>query len=323
MDYNEALNKVLPITLHSEGEEDGSMVETYCQEGIVDGKWVEARTEVKKTVADLIEEDGAVYAVVNGFKKLIKCPNVPSFRIGEDVHGLASHCFDSCTGLKQLEIPYTIDDNDIDKATEHLDPNIECKIYNWPYDALEEATKEITDGWTDDYGYIYSKDRKTLLRAARKKREYFIMEGCEKIARTAFLGCRFATVHVPYTCNLDKLEASEYPIFGNDRISGCVVQWHVPYAEQDSETDTLCTTDSEDDVVIKDYVRYSKSGKRLLSAIDGFDADYFEVPNGVETICDFAFSISEKPLVISIPSTVKVIGDYIFGKGDGRIIIRH
>ena len=322
MEYNQALNKVLTIILHSEGEDDGFLVETYCQEGIVDGKWVEAHVEIKKTVSDLIEEGDAVYAVINGFKKLIKCPNMPYFRIGEDVHSLASNGFEGCTELKQLDIPYTIDDNNIEQATEHLDPNVECKIWNWPYNALEDATKEITDGWTDEYGYIYSHDRKTLLRASRRKREYFILEGCEKIERTAFLGCRFETVHVPYTCNLDKVDASEYPIFGNDRISGCVVQWHVPYADQDCETDALCTRDKEDDIVVKDFVRYSKSGKRLLSAVVGFDKDYYEVPDGVETICDFAFSISEKPLILSIPSTVKVIGDYIFGIGDGRIIIR-
>jgi hypothetical protein len=48
----------------------------------------------------------------------------------------------------------------------------------------------------------------------------------------------------------------------------------------------------------------------------------YEVPDGVLTICDGAFMFCKDYLVLSLPWSIKVIGDYVFGKEGGRMVIR-
>ena len=43
--------------------------------------------------------------------------------------------------------------------------------------------------------------------------------------------------------------------------------------------------------------------------------------DGVETICDMAFSMCLKPLTLVIPPSVKVIGRDLFGSEGGRIVL--
>ena len=62
--------------------------------------------------------------------------------------------------------------------------------------------------------------------------------------------------------------------------------------------------------------------KRLLFAKIEFDESEYVVPNGVETICSHAFSIHTDYLVLSVPRSIKVIGDSIFGEEGGKIVIR-
>jgi len=63
--------------------------------------------------------------------------------------------------------------------------------------------------------------------------------------------------------------------------------------------------------------------KRLLSVAYGFDTDVYEVPYGVETICDMAFTSVEKPLLLVVPPTVKVIGSDLFRSDlGGRIVVK-
>ena len=74
---------------------------------------------------------------------------------------------------------------------------------------------------------------------------------------------------------------------------------------------------------------YSNDGKilmkcpNLISATkpDLIGKDYF-VPNGVLTICDGAFGGCQDYLELSVPRSIKVIGDYIFGEESGKIVIR-
>ena len=82
--------------------------------------------------------------------------------------------------------------------------------------------------------------------------------------------------------------------------------------------------DEEDDdpYVIDEYeVGYSEDRKKLLFCRFTFNETRYEVPDGVEEIEDGAFLACRHFLELSIPRSVKVIGDYIFGNG-GVIIIR-
>jgi hypothetical protein len=48
----------------------------------------------------------------------------------------------------------------------------------------------------------------------------------------------------------------------------------------------------------------------------------YVVPDGVLTICDGAFGSCNEYLVLSVPWSIEVIGDSIFGQEGGKIVIR-
>lgn len=70
-------------------------------------------------------------------------------------------------------------------------------------------------------------------------------------------------------------------------------------------------------------VVYANEGRRLIMATrpELIGKDYF-VPDGVLTICDGAFGFCRDYLALSVPWSIKVIGDYIFGVESGKIVIR-
>ena len=68
-------------------------------------------------------------------------------------------------------------------------------------------------------------------------------------------------------------------------------------------------------------VGYSEDGKILKFCHFTFNETRYEVPDGVEEILDFAFVACRHFLELSIPRSVRVIGDFIFGNG-GIITIR-
>ena len=94
----------------------------------------------------------------------------------------------------------------------------------------EQLEKEIAEGYVDEYGFVYSQDRKRLLKAAPKVKEYWIPEGVEKIDRLAFHHCVFEDLHLPSTCRMEEWPSEEYPVFGNERIQGCIWPWEEPYS---------------------------------------------------------------------------------------------
>ena len=80
---------------------------------------------------------------------------------------------------------------------------------------------------------------------------------------------------------------------------------------------------SDDEVYIDDKnVVYTMDRKRLLYARIGLEEAYYEVLDGTLTICDQAFIFHKGYLVLSVPASIKVIGDDIFGKNGGKIIVR-
>ena len=100
---------------------------------------------------------------------------------------------------------------------------------------------------------------------------------------------------------------------GTDTV-GAISFWDQPYVPE--ELDPNESWSDEEDVV------YTIDRKRLLYARKGFtDSEYF-VPEGTLTICDQAFLFHEGYLILSVPASIKVIGDDIFGKDGGKIIIR-
>lgn len=133
--------------------------------------------------------------------------------------------------------------------------------------------------------------------------------------------CTFEELHIPYTCNLEKLPIEEYPIFGSERVQGLIYPWDRPYAQEDEVDDSSYLTN---DVKFTDEhgVAYSQDKKRLLWSNKGFDEKEYHVPDGVGTICSYAFAFCSRFLTLSLPSSVSTIGHNLFGKEGGRILIR-
>ena len=83
-------------------------------------------------------------------------------------------------------------------------PEVESEPGPEPTTELEEvySTKvteeDIENGWRDEYGVVYSADRKRLLRAPEEIKEYSVLPGTKIIVNRAFSCCESLTsIHLP------------------------------------------------------------------------------------------------------------------------------
>lgn len=228
MNYKKMLEERMPVTFDSVGIEDGNEVERMWLADFVDGKWVEDYVTVRRTQYDIeTDEAGAIYAKIENGRMLVKAPNIKYYRIPEDVYRIADHAFKDCTELEEMDVPYLVDDYQIGKALKYSGHQFKVHLWNWAYDnkRSEQLEKEIAEGWTDEQGFVYSQDRKRLLKAPHKFKEYWIPEGVEKIDRLAFDHCLFEELHLPSTCKMEEWPVEEWPVWGNERVQGIVWPW--------------------------------------------------------------------------------------------------
>ena len=228
MNYKKMLEERMPVTFDSVGIEDGNEVERMWLADFVDGKWVEDYVTVRRTQYDIeTDEAGAIYAKIENGRMLVKAPNIKYYRIPEDVYRIADHAFKDCTELEEMDVPYLVDDYQIGKALKYSVHQFKVHLWNWAYDnkRSEQLEKEIAEGWTDGQGFVYSQNRKRLLKAPPKFKEYWIPEGVEKIDRLAFDHCLFEELHLPSTCKMEEWPVEEWPVWGNERVQGIVWPW--------------------------------------------------------------------------------------------------
>jgi len=182
---------------------------------------------------------------------------------------------------------------------------------------------EVTDGlWMDSYGFVYSADGRRLLKGASVKGAYWIPEGVEEIEQGALIGCRIGTLHVPWTAHVhehDQLVFSEDEE-ENEEMMPAVHFWLKEYANRDEET--WAFEDEGEYRVDECGVGYSLDGHRLLFSTQEFKDSEYTVPDGVVTICSMAFAICRHFVTLIIPRSVRLIGDFVFGPGGGKIIIK-
>ena len=233
LNYKEKLEKTMPVTFDSVDFEDGHEVERMWLADMVDGKWVEDYVVVRRDTYEIVTDaDGAVFALIENGRMLVNAPNVKHYRIPESVYRIADYAFRGCTEMTDIDVPYSVSMYEIEKALSHSHSKMHIHAWDWAYDNTrsEALEKEIAEGWTDEKGFVYSQDRKRLLKAANVG-IYKIPEGVERIDRLAFVHCIFEELHVPHTCNLEKLPIDECPVFGSERVQGCVYFWDKPYPE--------------------------------------------------------------------------------------------
>lgn len=228
LNYRQMLEDRMPVTFDSVGIEDGEEVERMWLGDIIDGKYVEDYVVIRRSQYDIeTDEAGAVYALIENGRMLVKAPNVKYYRIPEDVYRIEDYAFKECVKLKELDVPYMVDDYEIDKALKCASHQFKVHLWNWTYDNTrsEALEKEIAEGYVDEQGFVYSQDRKRLLKAASKVKEYWIPEGVEKIDRLAFDHCLFEELHLPSTCKMEEWPVEEWPVWGNERVQGIVWPW--------------------------------------------------------------------------------------------------
>ena len=143
---------------------------------------------------------------------------------------------------------------------------------------------------------------------------YSIKEGTLYISPMAARLCtQLQKLDIPAEMLFDNSSLREYP-------QGLKVKvWDTHYDGTPIEEEE----DLDDDMPIFDEheVGYSKDGKILTGCRHTFNDTHYEVPDGVEVIEDFAFLPCPHFVELSIPRSVRIIGDYIFGNG-GQIVIR-
>ena len=271
---------------------------------------------------NLYDEDGAI--VSNDGKILYKVPDIAHYRIREGVEEIDKHAFKNCPHLKEVDVPYTVqwytDEPTSNDAMRYAPKGLKVNYWNWPYPEncvrSDELEAEIAEGWVDEFGAVYSKDRKRLLVCA-DVRNYKIKEGTEQVDRLAFVGCnKLQCLYFPYTLPEETFDA----ILGGTDTVGAISFWDRPYVPEELDPNESW---SDDEVFIDENdVVYTKDRKRLLYARVGLKGGCYVVPDGTLTICDQAFLFHEGYLVLSVPASIKVIGDDIFGKDGGKIIIR-
>ena len=182
---------------------------------------------------------------------------------------------------------------------------------------------EDYDGlWMDSYGFIYSGDGKRLLKGTSVDGAYWIPEGVEEIEEGALIGCKIGTLHVPWTAHVheyDQLVFSEDPE-ENEEMMPAVYFWTKDYANRDEET--WAFEDEGEYRVDEKGIGYSLDGHRLLFARNTFTDSKYQVPDGVVTICSMGFACCRQFVTLYIPRSVRLIGDFVFGPGGGKIVIR-
>ena len=176
--------------------------------------------------------------------------------------------------------------------------------------------------WMDGYGFVYSADGKRLLKGANVEGAYWIPEGVEEIEEGALIGCKIGTLHVPWTAHVhehDQLVFSEDEE-ENEELMPCVYFWTKEYAKCDEET--YAFEDEGEYRIDEKGIAYSLDGHRLLFARYTFIDSEYQVPDGVVTICSMAFAACRQFVTLIIPRSVRLIGDFMFGPGGGKIIIQ-
>jgi hypothetical protein len=178
---------------------------------------------------------------------------------------------------------------------------------------LEGAICAVDDSLTEKDA-IYSPSGSYIIQIPDVP-HYSIEEGTLHISPMAARHCTtLQTLDVPAGMLFFNDSLHEYP----QDLKVKVWETHYDGTPVEEEED-----DEDDDMPVFDEheVGYSKDGKILTGCRHTFIDACYEVPDGVEVIDDFAFFPCPHFVELSIPRSVRIIGDNIFGNG-GQIVMR-
>lgn len=136
----------------------------------------------------LIEERGISIIKSDTFSG---CSSLQEFRIPDGVTEIEDFAFNGCNSLKTLYSPSSIKHVSIYAFNRHPCP-VKTTWLPWGIEENELPGKKKTMSleesglWMDDYGVVYSKDKKNVIKATKPLDKYSVLEGTTTIKQRAF-----------------------------------------------------------------------------------------------------------------------------------------
>ena len=197
------------------------------------------------------------------------------------------------------------------------------KIIRKPVEKIDTSCsdKDIAEGVKDEYGVIYSKDGKRLLRCYPKLKlsEYKIKLGTQVICDDAFICCEsLKSIEIPNSvtfignyifCGCESLQSIEIPDYvtsiGDGAFSGCksLQSIEIPDSVTSIGDEAFCGCESLQSIVIPDSFISIGNGAFIFCE----SLQSIVMPNSVISIGDDAFSFCKSLQSIEIPDSVTFI----------------
>ena len=190
-----------------------------------------------------------------------------------------------------------------------------------PVNLNTEVTREdLANAWMDEFGVMYSSDRKRLLRASSELTDYSIKPGtfviCDlafqqkiltsiripdsvrSIGKGAFFCCGFTFIHIP-----DSVTS-----IGKDAFMGCrFTSIHIPDSVTSIGKGAFSLSSLKSIHLPKNLISIESHvfwGCKAITSI--------HIPNGIVSIGDNAFQDCSSLYSVSIPDSVTSIGNCVF-----------
>ena len=169
--------------------------------------------------------------------------------------------------------------------------------------STEVTEEELANAWTDEYGVLYSADRKRLLKAPSNINKYSIIDGTMVICDRAFalsIMCNNSSISIPKSVKIIGKESFKF-CTGLDYI-------YIPQSVRTIGYRAFENCQYIRRVDISDGLKHIGEGAfgncfRLSSII---------LPNTIISIGDWAFCNCESLSSITIPESVKILGNNLF-----------
>ncbi len=251
------------------------------------------------------------------------CSSLESVTFGNSLEVIGDEAFLHCGLLSDVELPdslITIGDSafascesfktfTISKSVEKVGDNF---VMGCP-DLEKIYVDEANECYKDIDGILYSKDGKILIKypEGRDISGFVIPEGVTTIYKSAFINTHFSdcfeipegVTHIGeeafFGCPAIYIPSSVVSIADN-AFYLCWGLTHIDVAPNNEHYSSI------------DGNLYTKDGKSLIKYAGAKNEESFIVPNGVEIICEGAFSHSIFLINITLPDSLRIIGECAF-----------
>ena len=190
--------------------------------------------------------------------------------------------------------------------------------------STEVTDEDMANGWTDEYGVVYSADRKRLLKATKDIEEYSVRPGTKVIGDRAFYGCKsLKSLRLPeglisigdwafFGCK--SLTSIHLPdgitSIGNLAFSWCSSLKSIHLPDGITAIGNLAFLGCESLTSIQLPEGITSIGNNAFSRCESLTS--IHLPEGITSIGDEAFSLCKSLTSIQLPEGITSIGNLVF-----------